>query len=117
MNARRLSVHLLVCLALSVVWSGPVFASSNLPLHHWGYDAIERLIALGVIDRALVGAKPFTRMQAAQFVSRAIERVRADEIDIGKTIHPHPTLGESIGMAAEVAHGTCTDLPPQKKAG
>ena len=28
-----------------------------------------------------------------------------------------PTLGESIGMAAEVAHGTCTDLPPQKKVG
>jgi dihydrolipoamide dehydrogenase len=34
---------------------------------------------------------------------------------IGKTIHPHPTLGESIGMAAEVAHGSCTDLPPSKK--
>ena len=38
-----------------------------------------------------------------------------DSVDIGKTIHPHPTLGESIGMAAEVAMGTCTDLPPQKK--
>ncbi|UQR66627.1 dihydrolipoyl dehydrogenase [Bradyrhizobium sp. C-145] len=35
--------------------------------------------------------------------------------DIGKTIHPHPTLGESIGMAAEVFEGHCTDLPPQKK--
>jgi dihydrolipoamide dehydrogenase len=39
----------------------------------------------------------------------------ADAIDIGKTIHPHPTLGESIGMAAEVADGSCTDLPPSKK--
>ena len=39
----------------------------------------------------------------------------ADAIDIGKTIHPHPTLGESIGMAAEVAHGSCTDLPPMRK--
>lgn len=39
-----------------------------------------------------------------------------DAEDIGKTIHPHPTLGESIGMAAEVALGVCTDLPPQKKA-
>ena len=39
----------------------------------------------------------------------------ADAVDIGKTIHPHPTLGESIGMAAEVAHGSCTDLPPMKK--
>ena len=47
-------------------------------------------------------------------IALAIE-MGADEIDIGKTIHPHPTLGESIGMAAEVAHGTCTDLPPQKR--
>ena len=39
----------------------------------------------------------------------------ADAVDIGKTIHPHPTLGESIGMAAEVAHGTCTDVPPQRR--
>lgn len=38
-----------------------------------------------------------------------------DATDIGKTIHPHPTLGESIGLAAEVALGVCTDLPPQKK--
>ncbi|MDM0053761.1 dihydrolipoyl dehydrogenase [Variovorax sp. J22R115] len=35
--------------------------------------------------------------------------------DIGKTIHPHPTLGESIGMAAEVFEGHCTDLPPVRK--
>jgi dihydrolipoamide dehydrogenase len=47
-------------------------------------------------------------------VALAIE-MGADAIDIGKTIHPHPTLGESIGMAAEVAHGSCTDLPPAKK--
>lgn len=39
----------------------------------------------------------------------------ADAVDIGKTIHPHPTLGETIGMAAEVAHGSCTDIPPVRK--
>ncbi|NJD25931.1 MAG: dihydrolipoyl dehydrogenase [Betaproteobacteria bacterium] len=38
-----------------------------------------------------------------------------DSVDIGKTIHPHPTLGETVGMAAEVAHGTCTDVPPPRK--
>jgi dihydrolipoamide dehydrogenase len=47
-------------------------------------------------------------------VALAIE-MGADAVDIGKTIHPHPTLGESIGMAAEVAHGSCTDLPPASK--
>ena len=39
----------------------------------------------------------------------------AEPADIAHTIHPHPTLGESIGMAAEVFEGTCTDLPPVKK--
>ena len=43
-------------------------------------------------------------------VCLAIE-MGADALDIGKTIHPHPTLGETVGMAAEVAHGSCTDLP------
>ena len=47
-------------------------------------------------------------------IALAIE-MGADAVDIGKTIHPHPTLGESIGMAAEVAHGSCTDLPPARK--
>jgi dihydrolipoamide dehydrogenase len=48
-------------------------------------------------------------------IALAIE-MGADEVDIGKTIHPHPTLGESIGMAAEVAHGTCTDVPPARRS-
>jgi len=47
-------------------------------------------------------------------IALAIE-MGADAVDIGKTIHPHPTLGESIGMAAEVAHGSCTDLPPGRR--
>ena len=39
----------------------------------------------------------------------------ADAEDVGLTIHPHPTLSESIGMAAEVGLGTITDLPPKRK--
>lgn len=39
----------------------------------------------------------------------------SDATDVGKTIHPHPTLCESVGMAAEVFEGVCTDLPAQKK--
>ncbi|WP_223620904.1 dihydrolipoyl dehydrogenase [Lysobacter sp. ESA13C] len=35
--------------------------------------------------------------------------------DIGHTIHPHPTLSESVGMAAEVFDGTITDLYIPKK--
>jgi dihydrolipoamide dehydrogenase len=47
-------------------------------------------------------------------VCLAIE-MGADAVDIGKTIHPHPTLGETVGMAAEVAHGSCTDLPAVRR--
>jgi len=48
-------------------------------------------------------------------IALAIE-MGADAVDIGNTIHPHPTLGETVGLAAEVAHGSCTDLaPPRKK--
>jgi len=39
----------------------------------------------------------------------------ADATDIGKTIHPHPTVSESVGMAAEVYEGTITDLYIPKK--
>jgi len=47
-------------------------------------------------------------------IALAIE-MGADAVDLGKTIHPHPTLSESIGMVAELYEGTCTDLPPQRR--
>jgi len=39
----------------------------------------------------------------------------ADYEDIGLTIHPHPTLNETISFAAEMAHGSITDLMPPRK--
>jgi len=38
----------------------------------------------------------------------------ADAEDVGRTIHPHPTLGETIGLDAELFEGVCTDLPPPR---
>jgi len=64
-----------------------------------------------VIGGAIVGT------HAGDLISElalAIE-MGCDPEDIGKTIHPHPTLGESIGMVAEVFEGVCTDLMPQKR--
>ncbi len=39
----------------------------------------------------------------------------ADAADLGLSIHAHPTLSETVGLAAEVAEGRATDLPPPKK--
>ncbi len=47
-------------------------------------------------------------------IALAVE-MGADAVDIGRTIHPHPTVSESIGMAAELYEGVCTDLPPSKR--
>jgi dihydrolipoamide dehydrogenase len=41
----------------------------------------------------------------------------SDAEDIALTIHPHPTLSETVGLAAELAAGTITDLmPPRRRA-
>jgi dihydrolipoamide dehydrogenase len=47
-------------------------------------------------------------------IALAIE-MGADAVDLGRTIHPHPTLSESVGFAAELFEGVCTDLPPPRK--
>jgi dihydrolipoamide dehydrogenase len=69
-------------------------------------DATHRIIGGGIVGT-----------HAGDLISEialAIE-MGCDPADIGKTIHPHPTLSESIGMAAELFEGVCTDLPPPKK--
>jgi Capsule assembly protein Wzi len=77
---RLLIVSVVVGAGLVLTTASIVFASVNLPLHHWAYEAIERLTALGIIDSAMVVAKPYSRKQAAKYVARAIGRIRADEI-------------------------------------
>jgi dihydrolipoamide dehydrogenase len=47
-------------------------------------------------------------------VAVAIE-MGADATDLGQTIHPHPTLSETVNFAAEMFEGTITDLMPPKK--
>ncbi|MEO0622138.1 MAG: dihydrolipoyl dehydrogenase [Pseudomonadota bacterium] len=47
-------------------------------------------------------------------VALAIE-MGADATDLGRTIHPHPTLSETVNFAAEMFEGTITDLMPPKK--
>src|SRR5438552_562418 len=61
---------LLIVAGVAVLGPGWAQASVNLPLHHWSYEAIERLTALGIIDRAMVVAKPYSRKQAAKYVAR-----------------------------------------------
>ena len=77
---RRAVCLSVLSLALGLCWVSQATASVNLPLHHWAYEAIERLTALGIIDRAMVATKPYSRKEAARYVARALERVRKDQV-------------------------------------
>jgi dihydrolipoamide dehydrogenase len=69
-------------------------------------DATHRIIGAGIVG-----------VHAGDLIAEvalAIE-MGCEVADIGHTIHPHPTLSESVGMAAEVFDGTITDLYIPKK--
>jgi dihydrolipoamide dehydrogenase len=69
-------------------------------------EGTERIIGCGIVG-------PNAGDLVAE-TALAIE-MGADAADIGATVHPHPTLSETIGMAAEMFEGTITDLIPPKK--
>jgi len=64
-----------------------------------------------VIGAAIVGTN------AGDLISEAALAIEmgADAVDLGQTIHPHPTLSETVNFAAEMFEGTITDLMPPKK--
>jgi dihydrolipoamide dehydrogenase len=56
---------------------------------------------------------------AGELIAEAVHAIEmgSDAEDIALTIHPHPTLSETVGFAAEIAAGTITDiLPPRRRA-
>ncbi len=91
------------------------WAASGRAIANGADDGFTKLI-FDADDGRIIGGG-IVGMNAGDMIGEvclAIE-MGCDAVDIGKTIHPHPTLGESIGMAAEVVNGVCTDLPPQRK--
>jgi len=66
--------------------------------------------------RRILGAG-IVGVNAGELIAEAVLALEmgADMEDIGLTIHPHPTLSETLGFAAELAEGTITDLLPRKK--
>jgi len=57
-------------------------------------------------------------VNAGELISEAVLALEmgADAEDIGLTIHPHPTLSETVFFTAEIAEGSITDMMPPKKA-
>jgi len=91
------------------------WAASGRALANGRDDGVTKLIFDADTKRLIGGA--VVGVNAGELIGGiclAIE-MGAEAADIAHTIHPHPTLCESVGLAAEVAEGSCTDLPPAKK--
>jgi dihydrolipoamide dehydrogenase len=105
------------CKAQGIGYAKAVFpwAASGRAIANGRDEGFTKLLFDAVTHRIIGGG--VVGMHAGDLISEiglAIE-MGCDAVDIGRTIHPHPTLSESIGMAAEVFEGVCTDLPPVKK--
>ena len=105
------------CKAEGITYGKAVFpwAASGRAIANGRDEGFTKLIFDEETHRVIGGG--IVGLNAGDLISEVCLAVEmgADATDIGKTIHPHPTLGESIGMAAELYEGVCTDLPPQKK--
>ncbi len=86
------------------------WAASGRAIASHGDTGLTKLLFDPATDRVIGGgiAGPNAGELIAE-VALAIE-MGADAEDIGLTIHPHPTLSETVGMAAEAFEGTITDL-------
>ena len=69
-------------------------------------EATDRMIGCGIVGPS-----------AGELIAEAALAIEmgADAADVGMTIHPHPTLSETVGMAAEAFEGTITDLYVPKR--
>ncbi len=67
-------------------------------------------------SRRLLGAG-IVGVNAGELIAETVHALEmgADAEDIGLTVHPHPTLSETVGFAAEMAAGTITDLMPPRQ--
>lgn len=105
------------CKAEGIAYEKGVFpwAASGRALSMDASNGVSKVL----FDKAtgqLIGAA-ITGKSAGDLIAEAVLALEmgADAHDIGLTIHPHPTLSETLNFAAEVAEGTCTDIYAPKK--
>ncbi len=90
------------------------WAASGRSLSNGRSEGITKLLFDPADDRVVGAAIVGTNAgDLIAEVALAIE-MGADAVDLGQTIHPHPTLSETVNFAAEMFEGTITDLMPPK---
>jgi membrane-associated phospholipid phosphatase len=86
-------------------WQAKDMGSAYVPLDSWIYPALERLAALGFIDSAIMGMRPWTRMECARQVSEAQDRIVEDEPDQGEAAPLYHDLSQEFTHEIELLSG------------
>ncbi|MDA7425117.1 dihydrolipoyl dehydrogenase [Thalassococcus lentus] len=91
------------------------WAASGKALSNGRSEGITKLL-FDPADQRVIGAC-IVGTNAGDLIAEAALAIEmgADAVDLGHTIHPHPTLSETVNFAAEMFEGTITDLMPPKK--
>jgi hypothetical protein len=76
----------------------PASASSNIPLHSWIYEHLERLVNSGLVDQASLSTKPLNRRQAAEIVAQAVRNLEGGAIVSGLQ---RPLLEDQLELLIE----------------
>ena len=114
--ARRLAFGALTVIGVSIMVFVVMRILPGDPLVAiFGPEGMTKLV-LDPESKRILGAG-IVGINAGELIAELVHALEmgADAEDVGLTIHPHPTLSESVGMAAEVGLGTITDLPPKRK--
>lgn len=64
---------------MSSAWPCYALVSTNVPLDHWSYDAVEKLAGYGLIDSAMLTVKPLSRVEMARHIAQAMYRLKHAE--------------------------------------
>ena len=86
-------------------WESKNMGSPYVPLDSWIYPALERLAALGYVDSAIAGMRPWTRMECARQINEAADRIGGDDPADSEAARLHRELSLEFGREVELLGG------------
>lgn len=86
-------------------WQPKYMGSPYVPLDSWIYPALDRLAALGYINSAAAGMRPWTRLECARQIEEASERISEDEAGQGEASRLYQDLQNEFGHEIDLLGG------------
>jgi len=104
-----LAVIMILCVSSSVEAGG----MANVPLNHWSYSAIDRLVAQGIIKNGFIYTKPYTRYEMAKLIAQALAIRESGEVTLG--LHNNKLLDKLSSEFSEELASLGRKAPEKRK--